>query len=304
MLALLIDTDPGLDDALALLYAWHSPEARVVAVTTVAGNVPLEAATLNLARLLALAAPAVPPRVAAGADRPLARPLVTAAYYHGRDGLGDLADWPPAAPAPEPAGAVALLAGLLADPAGPRHLVALGPLTNVARLLDAAPAALARLARLVVMGGAVDVPGNVTPRAEFNFHVDPEAAARVLAAGLPVDLVPLDATRQAVLPRADLERALARRPGPIAARVAAFTAHAFRVDLARGERGMALHDPLAVALALDPALARWEEARLDVGPEGECLRVPGPPNCRVARTIEAPRFLARFLERLCRASSS
>jgi len=303
MIPLLIDTDPGLDDALALLFAWGSPDARVVAVTTVAGNVPLETATLNLARLLDLRCPAPAPRVAAGAAAPLARPLVTAQRYHGADGLGDLADWPRVTPELDARGAVALLREALAH-SPPPVLVALGPLTNLARLLDADAGALGRAARIVVMGGAVDVPGNVTPRAEFNFHVDPDAARRVLAAGPPVDLVPLDATRQAVLPRADLEAALALRPGPVASRIAAFTRHGFRVDLARGERGMILHDPLALALALDPTLATWEPARLDVGDDGECVRGPGPPNCRFARVVDAPRLLTRVVERLCPASSS
>jgi purine nucleosidase len=132
--------------------------------------------------------------------------------------------------------------------------------------------------------------------------VDPEAAARVLAAGLPVDLVPLDATRQAVLSRADLEQALLRRPGALARRLAAFTRRGFRVDAARGTAGMVLHDPLAVGAALDPTLVGWEETRLEVGPDGETRRGAGPVNCRFARTVEVPRFLAAFLDRLCPAS--
>lgn len=300
---ILIDTDPGIDDALALLVAWGSPGVRVVAVTTVAGNVPLATSTRNVFRLLDLRRPAVPPRVAAGAAAPLARPLVTATRYHGADGLGDLDDWPDAAAAPEPAGAVGLILDVVRRAPGPPTLVALGPLTNVALALDADRAALGRLGRVVAMGGAVDVPGNVTPAAEFNFHVDPEAAARVLAAGLPLDLVPLDATRQAVLSRADLEAALAARPGPLAARIAAFSRPGFRVDLAAGGRGMILHDPLAVAAALDPTLVQWEPVRLEVGPDGETRRAPGPPNCRFARVVDTPRFLGVFLERLCPASS-
>jgi purine nucleosidase/pyrimidine-specific ribonucleoside hydrolase len=302
---LLIDTDPGLDDALALLYAWGSPQARVVAVTTVAGNVSLRAATLNVRRLLALRHPVPPPRVAIGAAGPLSRPLVTAARYHGEDGLGDLPDWPPVqGGAPAGPGAARVLVDTPGERPGGVTLVALGPVTNLAHALEADAGTLARYDRVVVMGGAVDVPGNVTPDAEFNAHVDPEALARVLDAGARVDLIPLDATRQAVLSRAALEDALARRPGPLAERVARFTARGFRVDAARGTPGMVLHDPLAVAAALDATLVEWEPVRLAVGPAGETRRASGTPHCRVARRVDTGRFLGLFLERLCPASSS
>jgi purine nucleosidase len=149
------------------------------------------------------------------------------------------------------------------------------------------------------MGGAVDVPGNTTPTTEFNAHVDPEAAARVFAAGLPLELVPLDATRQATLTRAELERALVGRPGPVAERVAAITRRAFVTD----PRGLSLHDPLAVGVAIDPTFVEWEAVRIAIGEDGETRRVPGPPNCRVARRVDRARFVATFLERLCPASS-
>lgn len=304
MADLLIDTDPGLDDALALLYAWGAPGARVVAVTTVAGNVPLEAATRNLHRLLALRRPTPRPAVAPGAAGPVSRPLVTAARYHGEDGLGDLPDWPAVHAGPPGISAARLVVDTARERPAPVTLVALGPVTNLAHALGADAGALTRYARVVVMGGAVDVPGNVTPDAEFNAHVDPEALARVLDADARVELVPLDATRQAVLPRAALEDALARRPGPLADRVARFTARGFHVDTAQGTAGMVLHDPLAVAVALDPALVEWEPARLEIGPAGETRRAAGAPNCRVARRVDAGRFLAHFLEHLCPASSS
>ena len=297
MIVTLIDTDPGIDDALALLMAWGSPELRVDAITTVAGNVAVTTATRNLDRLLELRHPVPAPRVGVGAAAPLNRSLVTAEHYHGDDGLGGLADWPSAAAGPgaRPR-AVDLIVETAGRSGGDLTMVALGPLTNVAQALEADAARLASIRRLVVMGGAVDVPGNVTPTAEFNFHVDPEAAARVFEVGLTLDVVPLDATRQARVTRARLLDALGRTPGRLADQIAAFTAHAFRAD---DPRGIALHDPLAVGAAIDPALIEWEPVRLTIGPGGESRRAAGRPNCRFARTVDAERFGALFLSRLC-----
>lgn len=306
MTPVLIDTDPGIDDALALLLAWSSPELVVEAVTTVAGNVPVDTATRNLDRLLRLRRPSPAPRVGVGAAAPLTRPLVTAQHYHGEDGLGDASEWP--ADTADPAGTRPSAVEVLVETAA-RHgpaltLIALGPLTNVATALEADPRRLAAVGRVVVMGGAVDVPGNVTPTAEFNAHVDPEAAARVLDAGLRLDLVPLDATRQTLVTRHALARALARTPGPVAAAVTAFTAAAFRADDARGAAGIALHDPLAVAVAIDPGLVEWEAVRLVVEGDGQTRRVPGAPNCRFARVVRTAPFLELFLGRVCGGRAS
>jgi len=176
-------------------------------------------------------------------------------------------------------------------------LIALGPLTNVARALERDPAAVRAIGRIVVMGGAVDVPGNTEADAEFNIHVDPDAARLVIEAALPVDLVPLDATRQAVLSRAELEAALARRPGRVAERIAAFTARGFR-EQGDDVHGLTLHDPLAVGVAFEPDFVTWEAVRLTVGPEGETRRADGAPNCRIARRVDRARFVAVFLDRL------
>jgi inosine-uridine nucleoside N-ribohydrolase len=298
----LIDTDPGIDDALALLLAWGSPELRVTGVTTVAGNVPLETATANVFRLIDLRRPVPAPAVARGAAAPLSRPLRTAIRYHGQDGLGEVAGWPAAPGRLADVDATDLIVRAAREARGTLVLVALGPLTNLALALARDPGALRRLARVVVMGGAVDVPGNVTPTAEFNIHVDPEAAAQVLGGGLTLDLVPLDATRQAVLTREALQTALARRPGALAERIAAFTERGFRVDAAGGAPGMVLHDPLAVGVAIEPSLVEWEPVRLEIGEDGETRRAAGAPNCRIARRVATARFLAMLLERLCPAS--
>jgi len=294
MTPLVIDTDPGVDDALALLVAWGSPEVTVEAITTVAGNAPLDRCTLNVFRLLALRRPTPWPVVAAGADKPLARRLETAEAYHGADGLGDLVDWPDVDVRLVPQRGADVLVEMARRYAGRQTLIALGPLTNVAMAVEADAAAMRRIGRVVAMGGAVNVPGNVTPTAEFNVHVDPEAAARVLAAGLRLDLVPLDATRQAMLTRGELERALGATPGLGASRVAAFTRRAFARE---GDR-LTLHDPLAVGAAIDETLIGWERVRLEIGPDGETRRSAGPPNCRFARDVDRERFLRLLLERL------
>jgi inosine-uridine nucleoside N-ribohydrolase len=300
MLPVLIDTDPGVDDALALLQAWGTPSLVVEVVTTVAGNVPVAAGTLNVFRLLALRDPQPAPIVAEGAARPLVRALRTATDYHGADGLGGLGDWPAAQPRLAAESAVALMLAAARRHRGRLTLVALGPLTNVASALAADPEAMRGIWRVVAMGGAVDVPGNVTPDAEFNIHVDPEAAAAVVAAGLTLDLVPLDATRQALLEQSALHAALAGAPPRVAERIARFTAPSFG---AGGTRPMTLHDPLAVGLAADPSLTTWEPVRLEIGPDGQTRRAAGAPNVRIPRIVDAPRFLATFLDSLCRASS-
>ena len=234
-----------------------------------------------------------------GAAEPLARALVTGQRYHGEDGLGDLANWPETPKPPLEPDAVSVIVDHARRLQRLLTLVAIGPLTNLALTLKADAGAVGLIGRIVAMGGAVDVPGNITPTAEFNMYADPEAAHRVLAARLPLFLVPLDATRQAVLPRAGLKSALRRESGPLVDRIVAFSERGFRLDHAGGAQGLLLHDPLALALAIDPTLAEWEPVHLVIGPEGETLRASGEPNCRIAKGVDTDRFLRLFLERLC-----
>jgi len=293
-----LDTDPGIDDALALMLAWGSPELDVLALTVVAGNARLADTARNAARLVAVRQPARLPQIALGAAVPLRKPLVTVPPdEHGADGLGDLEDWPPVATPPASPSAAETLVALARAHAERLTLIALGPLTNLALALRLDADALRRIGRVVVMGGAVDVPGNVTPDAEFNIYVDPDAAREVFDAGLRVDLVPLNATRQATITGDQLHAALGDRPGPLAARIEAFTERMFR------RWGyMHLHDPLAVGLAVDASLAQWQPARIAVGDGGQTRRMAGAPNCRMAHVVDSERFLALFFDRLCPAS--
>jgi purine nucleosidase len=278
-----------------LLLAWGSPELDVLALTVVAGNAPLADTARNAARLVAVRRPARPPQIALGAAAPLRRPLVTVPHdQHGADGLGDAADWPPVASPPASPSAAETLVALARAHAERLTLIALGPLTNLALALRLDADALRMTGRVVVMAGAVDVPGNITPEAEFNAYVDPDAAREVFDAGLRVDLVPLDATRQTTINRDQLQAALARRSGPLAACIAACTEQTFRLW-----GYMHLHDPLAVGLAVDASLARWQPARIVVSESGQTRRAAGAPNCRIAHVIDAQRFLGLFFDRLC-----
>jgi len=264
MIPLIVDTDPGVDDAMALLVAMGSPEARLDAVTTVYGNVELAVTTGNAQRLLALGGRAGVP-LGAGADRPLVYQQPSrAGAWHGEDGLGGLAGTlpPPAAP-PDPRGAIGLLADLLRDGDAPATLVAIGPLTNVALLFAVHPELAGRIGRLVVMGGALD-GGNITPAAEFNVWSDPEAARRVLVEErVPTTLVPLDLTERTLVDAAWLD-ALAGS-GERGATVAGVLAHyRGRWRQSTGQDGVVLHDAVAMLEAVVPGTLRTTPMALEV----------------------------------------
>ncbi len=315
--AVIIDTDPGVDDALALLLALRSPEVVVQAITTVAGNVPVEMTTANVRRVLTVARPVPRPPVARGAEHPLARPLRTASHVHGEDGLGGVSSlrdaqgrlrYPPNDPTPWPLGAVATILNLLGEAPGQMTLIAIGPLTNLALALRRNPARFSRVREMIIMGGAVSVPGNVTPTAEFNFHVDPEAAREVLTSGLPVTLIPLDVTRHVILP-ANAVRTLGK-VGEVGQFIEAFA----RVGLTfaqqvEREEGITLHDPLAVGAAIHEELFTFEPFSLDVETRGELAgkvivrQSIRPSPCRVAVAVRAREFLDLFMERLCQGFS-
>jgi inosine-uridine nucleoside N-ribohydrolase len=322
---ILIDTDPGIDDALAILLAFGSPEVSVEAITTVAGNVEVGLGTENVFRILDVVRPGHRPLVAQGAPAPLRQPLVTAPHVHGADGLGNLERFVEPdgrARYPDPGHTLETLDGadliLRTAKEFPDRLVlvALGPLTNLALALQRDPDALRRCARIVIMGGAVSAGGNVTPVAEFNMYVDPDAAAAVFEAGLPIDLIPLDVTRQVILTRGALYETLGRNPSPRARFVEDFTLFGFEFGESRRDGGIFLHDPLAMAAALEPDLVRFESLHVAVEWEGRLTRGmtvadrrniepyrKEPPTCRAALSVDGPRFLHYFLERLCPASA-
>src|SRR3954463_5401949 len=244
----IIDCDPGHDDAMALLLALGSPELELAAVTTVAGNQTIEKVTANAIRVLDLVPEHAVP-VAAGAHRALVYPAATASDVHGETGL-DGPDLPPPSRPPEPLHAVALQARLLRE--RPHTLAAIGPLTNVALLLALHPELQPRIEQLVLMGGAV-AGGNVTPAAEFNVWADPEAAARGFAPGLDLTMVGLDVTHRAMLSAARAEALRgAGAAGAVVADLHAFYRR-FHAEV-YGHDDPPVHDALAVASVIDSNL--------------------------------------------------
>src|SRR3954470_11696237 len=298
----IIDCDPGHDDAMALLLALASRELEVAAVTTVAGNQTLEKVTANAIRVLDVAGAHHLP-VAAGAAPALVHPARVPAEVHGETGL-DGPDLPGPSRSPVADHAVELMARLLRE--RPHVLVPIGPLTNVALLLALHPELAGRIERVVLMGGAV-AEGNVTAAAEFNIWVDPEAAARVFASGLDVTMVGLDVTHRALLSaeRAETLRA-AGRAGAVVADLHAFYRRFHAVVY--GTEDAPVHDALAVAHVIRPALLATESLHvaIDDGP-GVCRgrtvvdrwrRSGAEPNARVALGVDAAAFIDLLCERI------
>jgi inosine-uridine nucleoside N-ribohydrolase len=294
----LLDCDPGHDDAIALLLALASPEVELLGVTTVAGNQTLEKTTANALRILEFAG-RTDVAVAAGAGRPLVRDPYVARYVHGESGL-DGPDLPPAQGTPIDEHAV----DFLGRNATGATLVAVGPLTNVALML--ARYAHARPERIVLMGGAIGV-GNVTPAAEFNIWADPEAAARVFESGIDVTMIGLDVTHQALMTKADADRLRATgRTGTLVAELWEFY-NRFHSQT-YGFDGSPIHDALALAYAFRPELVTTEHRHvaIDCGSElcrGRTVvdlwrRSENEPNADVGVKAEGRTFIELLLERL------
>jgi len=296
----LLDCDPGHDDAIAMLLALGSDELDVRGITTVAGNQTLEKTTANAIRVLELAGRAEIP-VAAGAGRPLVREPRVAAEVHGETGL-DGPDLPPPQGEPSPQHAVDFLAKRIEG----ATLVATGPLTNVALLLARHPEAVPE--RIVLMGGAI-AEGNVTPAAEFNIWADPEAAHRVFTSGLDVTMVGLDVTHQALVTSAHAEQlGQSGRIGTVVAELLEFYGGFHRTVY--GWDGSPIHDAVAVAHVIDPTLLELEHVNVRVDCESELCRgrtvadiwrrTGLEPNANVAVGIDSERFVDLLLQRLAR----
>lgn len=262
----IIDTDPGTDDAFALLLAMRSPELKIEAITAVSGNVPLELTLPNALRMVEIAGRTDIP-VAAGAKVPLVRRLVTAEYAHGNNGLaGTVFPEPKIKPVDEPA--ADLIRRVVRSHPGEVTLITIGPLTNVgAALLE--DEELAKLIKGVVMMGGSLSGGNITPSAEFNVYVDPEAARVVFQSGIPITMVGLDVTRKTALTW-DYVRVLESSSDPVAQGAAKIARNTMEMDEKAGfATGQKMHDSLAVAAFLDPSLLQFERFYVDIETSGE-----------------------------------
>ena len=336
---IILDTDTGVDDALAILLAMRSPELRVEAITGVCGNTSLENCIRNIHLTLSILDSRETPVVAAGEERPLVRELAFAGDIHGEDGLGGVtrqvdADgrrvYPNSDQQTSTVHAVDLILDLAGRYPGELVLVAVGPLTNVARAVMKDPDCMRGLREIIIMGGAFETGGNVSPVAEFNIHADPHAAQIVCDAGVPLVIVPLDATRQAFLDAGTIDRFAAEAAagkttgataGTGSGRATAGTGSgraAFVRDCTaryvafhrrnRGVNGCFLHDPLAVAVAAREDLVTTVPARVDVETAGDLttgmtvsdLRSDrwGEPNARVCTAVDVQAFTRLFEERV------
>ena len=306
---IIIDTDPGQDDAFAILLALASPELLVLGICAVAGNVPLPLTTRNTQIICELAGkPEM--RVFAGCDRPLKRKLVTAEHVHGKTGLDG-----PALPEPtmrlEDQNAVDfIIETLRREPVHSITLCLLGPLTNIATAFAKAPDIVGRVQQIVLMGGAYFEVGNITPAAEFNIYVDPEAANLVFKSGVPMVVMPLDVTHKVVTNRKRVEafRAMGTEVGRMAAEWADFFE---RFDMRKyGSEGAPLHDPTVIAYLLKPELFKGRHVNVEIETLSELTLgmtvadwwgVTGrPANALFIGDVDADGFFDLLIERLAR----
>lgn len=302
---IILDTDPGIDDALAILLAWASPEVVLDAVTVTGGNCSLEQGVHNALAVLETAKASVP--VVPGVALPLIRLAFTAPETHGDSGLGNAhLPEPHTAPAAEHAVDRIVNTIMAADEA--ITLVAVAPLTNVALAVRREPRIVERVHQVIVMGGAIDVAGNTTPLAEFNVYVDPHAAHIVLHSGMPLTLLPWDITSQVLFMQSHAD-ALLQINSPVTRLIADATSFYMQFHKQYfGYAGSSINDPCAVALAFRPDLAEYEDVFVDVELEGgksvgktivdRQNTWQQPPNVRLVRSFRSDAFLELFVERM------
>jgi purine nucleosidase len=307
LIKIIYDGDPGIDDALAILYALKSPKTMPLGITTVAGNVGIEKGTKNALNLVEMAERGRIP-VAIGATKPLIREHVQAEEFHGQDGLGNTNLSAPNLKPEQNHATDQIVSSIMANK-GEVVLVAVGPLTNLAIAVIKEPSIISHVRKVIIMGGAIRVPGNVTMASEFNMYADPEAAKIVFGSGLPITLVSLDVTmnRRNVLTSSRLKEIedAETRAGGFIGRIARFYIESCRKH---GEEGF-MHDPLAVGIAIDEELlTECEHIYVDVETEGRItlgktqadLRVHPkyPPNLTHCVQINYERFFGDFIDTL------
>jgi inosine-uridine nucleoside N-ribohydrolase len=303
----LIDCDVGVDDALALILAFRSPELDVKAVTGVNGNVPLEQVFENIQKVLSLIQPKNKPLIARGADRPLKGKTVYAHSVHGKNGLGEAKierkggeeSWQIL-----PGRAEELITEMARQYPDEMTLIAIGPWTNLALAMQTDPEGMRKLKEIAIMGGAVRTGGNITPYAEFNIFSDPLAAKMVFESGIPMTLVPLDVTHQVSITPQVIEERLELIRNPFSQ----FVIEAIGYDLTshrflRGSDLIYLHDPLAVGVVIDPALVRKKRLSIDIETQenehyGKTSETKAGPSVEVCLEVNANKFLELFLSRL------
>lgn len=307
---IIIDTDPGQDDAVAILLALASPdEIDVAGVVAVAGNVPLPLTQLNARKVVELSGRGDVP-IFAGADRPMKRPLVTAENVHGKTGLDGIELPEPALQLADQHGVDFIIETLRNEPAGTVTLCPLGPLTNIGLAFERAPDIIPRVAEIVLMGGAYFEVGNKTPAAEFNIYVDPEAAHIVFTAGVPLVVMPLDVTHK-VLTTAPRVEAFANLGTPVGQAVASWTHFFERFDMEKyGSQGAPLHDPCVIAYLLRPELFSGRKVNVEIETTSELTLgmtvadwwgvTDRPKNALFIGDADADGFYALLTERLAR----
>ena len=307
---IIIDTDPGQDDAVAILLALASPdEIEVLGITAVAGNVPLELTAKN-ARIVCELAGRTDIPVFAGCDRPLKRPLITAEHVHGKTGLDGPVLPDPQMPLAEGHGVNFIIDTLRAQDPGTVTLCPLGPLTNIATAFQKAPDIVERVQQIVLMGGAYFEVGNITPAAEFNIHVDPEAADIVFKSGVDIVVMPLDVTHKALVtkPRNDAFRALGTKVGIAVAEMTDFFE---RFDKEKyGSEGAPLHDPCVTAYLIRPELFSGRHVNVEIETQSDLTLgmtvadwwgvTDREPNALFIGDLDADGFFALLTERLAR----
>jgi purine nucleosidase len=302
---IIIDTDPGVDDALAFLLALASPEIQLEALTTTQGNVTLEKATRNALSVLELAHASHVP-VASGSVVPLVQPLRASAHVHGESGLGNAQLPQPQTKPVQPHAVDYLIERVLAEP-GEISIFPIGPMTNLGMAIRKEPRFAGAVKELVIMGGAILEHGNITPQAEFNIFVDPHAAHIVFHSAIPITLIPLDVTHKCMLLQEHVDR-LMRIRSPISRFIRDVIEVYIKFSADIGHAGCALHDPLTLATVIAPELLTLKEYFVDVDISGgvsmgktfaDVLNVTKQPaNMKVAINVRGEDFIELFVQRM------